>query len=443
MLKPGQIVKCKFTDETMRIKRKLGESGRGIVYLVEGSRGEKALKWYLKETYGEEQKTRISKIIIKGRLKGEVGISFIWPLDLVTSNDSKSFGYLMNLIDTSKYANLDEVFAHLKPQPTLYVKCKISERLAGAYGRLHSMGLCYSRISAGNLMFDPQSGDVLICDNDNIFFGGQSKKLIYDTTEYMAPEIIRGIAGPSAQTDLHSLAVLLFHFWVWHHPLQGALQSHIKPGNLPARLQLYGENPVFIFDPSNTENGLPDDPEYNTPREYWKLCPEPAKDLFIKAFTRGLKNPAERVTEGEWQRMFSELADCIVTCPRDGAENIWYNGLNKLKCWNCGKKMDIPARLNVKTKFGNRRVMLTRDAKLLRRHIDPFIEQEARGEVIGETVQSPQNPSVWGLRNLMNESWYMIRTDGTRLEVPPHRAAIIDKNVVIEFPNGVTGLFEK
>ena len=41
----------------------------------------------------------------------------------------------------------------------------------------------------------------------------------------MAPEIVRGQAKASTETDLFSLAVLLFYMLFMHHPLEGAREA--------------------------------------------------------------------------------------------------------------------------------------------------------------------------------------------------------------------------
>ena len=66
----------------------------------------------------------------------------------------------------------------------------------------------------------------------------------------MAPEIVRGEAKPTTESDLFSLAVLLFYMLMMHHPLEGKKESDIKAFDLPAMNKIYGLEPVFIFDPA-------------------------------------------------------------------------------------------------------------------------------------------------------------------------------------------------
>jgi serine/threonine protein kinase len=113
------------------------------------------------------------------------------------------------------------------------------------------MGLCYRDISFGNVFFDPDTGEVLICDNDNVAVDGEGKIGVLGTPRFMAPEIVRGEALPSMHTDVFSLAVLLFYMLIMHHPLEGKRELAIKCLDLPAMNKLYGTDPLFIYDPDD------------------------------------------------------------------------------------------------------------------------------------------------------------------------------------------------
>ena len=71
-------------------------------------------------------------------------------------------------------------------------------------------------------MIDPGSMALLICDNDNVDVDGAPPTSL-GTPKFMAPEIVRGEASPTMDTDLHSLAVVLFYLLFLCHPLEGKL----------------------------------------------------------------------------------------------------------------------------------------------------------------------------------------------------------------------------
>ncbi len=419
LLLKGQQVKAETLQNTLTVQYKLGEGGQGEVYRVTDGQTAYALKWYNLEQSTEEQKNAIRYLVKQGAPQGMAGQRFIWPIDIITLYNSTQFGYLMPLIDTQRFAELGEVQAHLKPSPSLATLCEISYQLANSYRALHLNGYCYRDIAAGNIMFDPSTGEVLICDNDNIGINRQSKTQVWGTMEYMAPEVIREEADPSTETDLHSLAVLLFNLWVWHHPLHGEMEYQIYIWDLPAKRRIYGETPIFIFDPSDNRNQLPNDSEYHTASQRWNLCPPILQALFIRAFTEGLHNPAQRVTEGEWQSLFLQLKDGIMTCPSCQAENLW--GEEPLNCWHCQTVISIPPKLIFRYPSGQHTVLLTQKQRLFQRHIQPTSEQPHT--VIGQVVQNPNNPDIWGIRNLTETQWTATFSEGQTKIIEPQRAA--------------------
>jgi serine/threonine protein kinase len=113
--------------------------------------------------------------------------------------------------------------------------------------------LCYSDISFGNVSLDPSTGQVCICDNDNVHVDGEPSG-IGGTIGFMAPEIVRGKSMPTIDTDLFSLAVLLFYIFMMHHPLEGKKELEIKCFDYPAKKKLYGTEPLFVFDPQDNSN---------------------------------------------------------------------------------------------------------------------------------------------------------------------------------------------
>jgi hypothetical protein len=66
-------------------------------------------------------------------------------------------------------------------------------------------------------------------------------------------------------------------------------------------------------------------------------------------------------------------------------------------------------------------VLLNRKTKLFQRHIQATTKTPNR--LIGEIVQNPQNPKVWGIRNLTEKAWTAKFPDGSLKPVEPQRAA--------------------
>ncbi|MDD1685193.1 MAG: protein kinase [Methanoregula sp.] len=427
----GQRVRAEISGMELEVIKKLGEGTQGEVYLVEGPDGYQAVKWYKPEQATTEQRSAILYLVRTGPPFGAAGKRFIWPRDLVTRTGSPQFGYLMNRIDTRQFAELGECWAHLKTVPNFSALCEISYQLANSYRALHLSGHCYRDISAGNLMFDPATGDVLICDNDNVGVNRQSRSQVWGTMEYMAPEIIRGEKDPSTQTDLHSLAVLLFYLWIWHHPFHGAREYRFHCWDIPAKKSVYGESPVFIFDPDDTSNALPRDPDYETANERWEYCPQALKEMFIRAFSDGVRDPDRRVTEGEWQTLFSSLKDSIVACPKCRAENFLNGNGKNGKCWHCQERLVSPPVILIRRPGTETRLALSLGTTIRRRHIASSSPQDDGSEIIGTVVAHPTIAGAAGIRNNSGMVWQCTFPDNSIAIVPPGRAVPLNPGTEI------------
>ena len=227
--------------------------------------------------------------------------------------------------------------------PSFYTLCRTAFNLTRGYQKLHAMGAKYQDISFGNLFFNPDNGDVLICDNDNVSFDNSKPGGVLGTPGFMAPEIVRGEKRPSKDTDRYSLSVLLFYLFMVNHPLEGKLEASIRCMDMAARVKLYGTDPVFIFDPNNKTN-RPVKGIHDNATIYWPLYPEKLRQMFTRAFTVGLNEPSKRITEPEWMTMFSNMMSRMLQCSCGAQlfydEDLEAKGVAHI-CWNCGKAVKV------------------------------------------------------------------------------------------------------
>lgn len=421
-LKPNsQLVST--SSQHYKIIKFLGAGGQGEVYEVECNGNRYALKWYYKHMATKEQKAILDNLI----LKGSPDISFLWPQDLIFNNIGESFGYIMPL-RPKNYKSIVDMMKR-RAEPSFYVLCKAAYNLTYGYQKLHSMGYSYRDISFGNLFFDPDTGDVLICDNDNVSANGKDDSSVYGTPRFMAPEIVLGKAKPSRNTDLYSLAVLLFYMFMMGHPLEGKLEADIKCMDIHAMNKLYGTDPVFVFDPVNKSN-RPVKGYQDNVLIYWAIYPQIIKILFTKSFTDGLRTPNKRITEIQWLDAFANLMTGIFNCRYCGAEVFcdeakYASSINHI-CWNCHQTVYAPASLLV----GKNRILLNKNAKLFSHSIYADYDMNT---VVGEVVQNPNNPKLWGIKNESKENWTYIRPNGEQIPVAIGRSAAIAKDVKINF----------
>lgn len=408
---------------TYTIVKKLGEGGQGQVYEVHNGSSRMALKWYFKHTATKEQREIIENLI----KRGSPSFNFLWPVDLIFKEET--FGYIMPL-RPDNYKSIVDMMKR-KAEPSFEALCIAGINLVTSYGQLHSMGYSYRDISFGNVFIDPENGNVLICDNDNVSINGLNDGGVCGTQRFMAPEIVRGEKKPSTDTDLFSMSVLLFYMFMLHHPLEGALEASIKCMDINAMNKIYGTNPIFIWDPDNDKNrpvwGYQDNALI-----YWKIYPEFIKTLFTRAFTEGIKNPKGRIVEKEWKDAFVHLLNSIVLCPKCGAEIFYDEDLEKAggnhRCWNCHSIAQIPSVLNLGREF----IILNKTTKLYEHHIK---ENYNFKRVIGCVVQNPKDLSKWGIKNLSKEVWMYHKPDGSKSPVGEGRTAPMIKGASINFGN--------
>ena len=425
-LRPGTVITTQ-AQISYRVVSLLGAGGQGEVYDVEADGQHKALKWYFSGSALPQQLEILTRLVELGTPDS----SFLWPEDLALDPQGERFGYIMGL-RPKNYKGLQDLLK-CRIDPTFEVLCRTAFNLVRAYEKLHSKGNCYRDISFGNLFFDPETGDVLICDNDNVA-PTDMPGLVLGTPRFMAPEIVRGETKPSRKTDQFSLAVLLFYIFMVAHPLDGKREAQIKCYDIPAQNKLYGTDPLFIFDP-NDDSNRPVPGIHDNALIYWPMYPQELKDLFTESFTVGLMNPKKRVAENRWMTVLGNMLSGIVRCPKCGAEVFFDNAHpSASRCWHCSGTVAMPTTLAI----GTRRVLLQPDAILPTYQIDDRYDTE---DAAGRVVRNPKNPALLGLRNESKDNWTYIKTDGSHLVVAPGKTAGIAKGAKIDF--GVkTGEFE-
>jgi eukaryotic-like serine/threonine-protein kinase len=404
LLQPGQVVYSQYSKLPCTIQTFLGGGGQGEVYAVDLQGQTLALKWYFPQylPYDSGLRERIATAISSGAPSDH----FLWPLEIVTQPGADTFGYLMPLRGAEYYGMTDLLSARL--QPSFQALATAGLQLAHSFLQLHTQGLCYRDISHNNVFFNPETGDILICDNDNVSVVGEEAAVL-GTGRFMAPEIVRGEALPNRETDLHALAVLLFWMFIMHHPLEGRRESMMMVRD---EQRLYGTAPLFIFDPADTSNH-PEPGYQDNALIYWPLYPQFLRDRFTDAFTQGLHDPGQRVAESVWRSTMSRLRDAIFVCSHCQHENFLDLQQSSLpNCWNCGQSLAPPARLII----GKQVIALNPDTQLFPHHINNQRLYDF-SQAVGTVIYDPKGDR-WGLRNTDAHAWSVTAPDGTTAELP-------------------------
>jgi len=258
---------------------------------------------------------------------GAPSSNFQWPKDIIYTHDT--FGLVCKYVPEGYKGWVDLV--KMRVTPSFDVICRLCEELCSRMKELHEHG--FALLAEYDFLFDPESGHVIATVWDKISRGRLNIHYI-GTPRLSAPEIVRGESKTTRNSDLYVLAIYLFYILFLNHPLEGAQEAKIKCLDPATMLQLYGRNPVFIFDPNNDTN-RPVPGYQDNAIIYWSIYPQCVKDIFIKCFTEGINNIYKRPTEDEWIAVFEEMRRMITKCPNCGAE-VFMDYTKEIICWNCG-----------------------------------------------------------------------------------------------------------
>lgn len=339
-LKSNTIIKL-LNGKSCTVKKELGRGGQGVVYQVEYEGHPYALKWY---TVNPGQ--RFYDNLCNNARRGAPSSNFVWPL-AVSECFEGSFGYLMDL-RPADFADMSQFLLKKKQFTTVDAQINACLQICNAFKALHAEGLSYQDLNDGNFFINAKTGDVLICDNDNVVPDNTNMGII-GKAGYLAPEIVEGNQMPNKYTDYYSLAVCLFILIFMNRPFEGQNYLSCPCDNNPAfAKKLFGYDSVFIMDPSDACNrpvrGYHDNVIYR-----WPIYPQLLQQAFCKTFSKEAQHdPTKRLMESSWIKVLLQSRSLLVKCPECGSATfVGENLKEKRPCFWCKKVPSIPSYLKV------------------------------------------------------------------------------------------------
>lgn len=296
---PGRIINTHF-GAPIKIVRFLTMGGRGEIYLVEYGGKKKALKWITTCGNGSEGYYQLLKQKIE---RGSPGNAFLWPRTITEKIDGQ-FGYIMDIKCDGYYEYSEFLMGNIKFE-SFEVIMDACRNIVSAFKQLHEHGYCFESVVADNFLINPKTGEVLICDIDDIVPQGISTGT-FGIPRYMAPEVVFKRILPSVQTDNYSLSVILFMVLCMNHPLEG--QKSRVPCMTPTFVEkLYYSEALFVFDKNDQSNALSEKFQRDA-LERWDLMPEYIKDAFHYAFSQQtIIEPDKRMCEDDWLELLNRF----------------------------------------------------------------------------------------------------------------------------------------
>jgi serine/threonine protein kinase len=216
---------------------------------------------------------------------------------------------------------------------------KVCILLARATRRMHMAGLAHSDLSYKNVLIDPAGGHACVIDVDGLVVPGKYPPEVSGTPDFIAPEVVMSshLAKddpqrklPRRETDQHALAVLIYMYLLYRHPLRGG-KVHDMEDELRDEALAMGENALFIEHPNDASNRInlsdmkaTELPWADTAQIPYTVCGPYLSPLFRQAFITALHEPSLRPSANDWETALVKTVDLIQPCHNPQCEQKWY-----------------------------------------------------------------------------------------------------------------------
>lgn len=401
-----------------KIVKELGRGGQGIVYLVEVNGQNMALKWYF-NNMGDWFYRNLEENVTKGAPSE----AFLWP-EYLTTKQKGTYGYIMKLRPQGYHEFGQYLLARAKFK-SFEAMVNAAMKICEGFKALHLSGLSYQDLNDGNFFIHPDTGDVLICDNDNVAPEGVCSGIL-GKARYMAPEVVTGKAMPSKQTDRYSLSVVLFLLFYANHPLEGARVLACPCMTEKYEKQFYGSEPIFIYDKVNANN-RPVRGVHNNVLRRWNAFPAILRETFTQEFScECLSDPNKRKLERQWQNVIQQIRDMLVVCP-ECKDETFVEDANTPKCMCCGKPFNIAGTLQI----NDRKVLLTPNTKV-------YVDMDNKPDI--QVINVPGDRYPIQLRNITTNNWVVETPSGKIRSVEPNMSMPVKAGLKVNLTAAIKGV---
>jgi len=310
--------------------------------------------------------------------------------------------------------------------------------LARGVRRLHMAGLAHSDLSYKNVLIDPVSQSAAIIDIDGLVVPGKFPPDVLGTPDFIAPEVYETMGMPMDKrklpcqdTDRHALAVLIYMYLLYRHPLRGKKIWDCDDEQRDEKLAM-GEKAVFIenakdrcnrYDVNWVKNNYPPSktkfllPWMDLDKLPYTILGPYLSPLVEQAFVNGLHSPKDRPTADAWEDAIVKTMDLMQPCSNPKCKQHWFifDNTKSPKCPFCGTKFTDPLPvLNLYQQYGSSykpsgwRVMVFNGTRIYPWHVQPNL-------MPGEKLSADQKKAV-ACFQFYNGKWYIRNERATQMK---------------------------
>ena len=340
---------------------------------------------------------------------------------------------------------------------------KVCIMLARAVRRMHMAGLSHSDLGYKNCLIDPTTGQASLIDIDGLVVPGKHPPTVVGTPDFIAPEVVETAhldkndparKLPSRSTDLHALAVLIYMYLLYRHPLRGDKVHDADDSQRDEELMM-GAAALFVEHPTDASNRIRS--EHLKPHELpWKdtaavpytACGPYLAALFERAFIDGLHRPAERPSADEWEQALVKTVDLLQPCANTECGQKYYPFDNRVQpqCPFCGTphRGSLPV-LNLysqdpdgKYRPDNHRIMVYSGQSLFAWHADRniFPNERLKPEDTRRLAYFVEHQGQWWLVNERLDGLY---DAVAKTPVPPGEKVLLTEGAQLLLQSGPGG----
>ena len=303
-------------------KKPIAEGGEGIVLLSTDQR-------YIGKIYRQEIVRSADHMleIIKASPEpsNEAYDRLAWPLYLIPDHELRVRGVVTENAGYKTWK--EQLIWYLAARPFKALDLakrgnfkgfvQIALDIAKALRYLNLKGYGHADLSGRNILVNPIEGRAVVIDLDGLVVPGHMEGSVIGTPGFIAPELVDGIlqksfVKPSAVSDRHALAVIMFQLLLWHHPLLDGSRSALnQDASLDDLLRTSSAHAVYVHDPNNNINRMKD------PHIPVESLGQEMVELFRRAFVEGIKDPNARPHPSDWEHALRNLLQDLVSCSND------------------------------------------------------------------------------------------------------------------------------